>query len=88
LYPDLAVEVLSKSNTEKEMKRKLREYFEAGTRLVWLVDPKARTVRVYTSPRKFKLLTEDQTLDGGEVLPGFELSLRKLFARAGRWKGY
>jgi Uma2 family endonuclease len=88
LYPDLAVEVLSQSNTEKEMKRKLREYFQAGTQLVWLVDPKARTVRVYTSPRKSKLITEDQTLDGGDVLPGFQLPLRKLFARAGRWKGH
>jgi Uma2 family endonuclease len=86
LYPDLAVEVLSESNTEEEMKRKLREYFKAGTTLAWLVDPKTRTVRVYTAPRKFRLLTEDQTLDGGEVLPGFRLPLRKLFDRAGRRK--
>ena len=87
LYPNLAVEVLSQSNTEKEMRRKLREYFAAGTQLVWLVDPKARTVRVYTSPRKSKLVREDQTLDGGDVLPGFQLPLRKLFVRAGRRKG-
>jgi Uma2 family endonuclease len=88
VHPDLAVEVLSKSNTKKEMERKLREYFEAGTQLVWVVDPKARTVRVCTNPRKSKLITEDQTLDGGDVLPGFRLPLRKLFARAGRLKGH
>ncbi len=84
VHPDLAVEVLSRSNTKKEMKRKLSEYFEAGTQLVWLVDPKAHTVRVYTSPRKSKLITEDQTLDGDNLLPGFQLSLRKLFDRASR----
>jgi Uma2 family endonuclease len=87
LYPDLAVEVLSEKNTEEEMGRKLREYFKAGTKLAWLVDPKNRAVRVYTSPRKFKLMTEEETLDGGDVLPGFHLPLRKLFARAGRRKG-
>ncbi len=87
LVPDLAVEVLSESNTKKEMDRKLREYFKAGTRLVWYVDPNARSGRVYTSPRKSRLVTEDQTLNGGDVLPGFALPLRKLFARAGRRQG-
>ncbi len=87
LYPDLAIEVLSESNTKEEMARKLRDYFKAGTRLVWYVDPEARTVRVYTSPRKYRLVTEDQILDGGEVLPGFKLPLKKVFARAGAWEG-
>jgi Uma2 family endonuclease len=81
---DLAVEVVSKGNTKAEMGRKLREYFEAGTRLVWFLHPKNRTARVYTSPRRFTRLTEDQTLDGGDVLPGFTLSLRELFERAFR----
>ncbi len=49
---DLAVEVISQGNTNAEMERKLREYFDAGTRLVWFVYPKTRTVHVYTSPRK------------------------------------
>jgi Uma2 family endonuclease len=81
---DLAVEVISKGNTKAEMERKLREYFEAGTRLVWFLYPKNRTARVYTSPGQFTRLTEDQTLDGGNVLPGFTLSLRELFERAFR----
>ncbi len=81
LAPDLAVEVLSKSNTKAEMARKLGEYFQAGVRLVWLVDPKTRTVRVHTAVDQSVLLEGNQTLDGGEVLPGFSLSLNEIFAR-------
>ncbi|HEX8200960.1 MAG TPA: Uma2 family endonuclease [Isosphaeraceae bacterium] len=81
---DLAVEIISKGNTKSEMERKLREYFEAGTRLVWFLYPKNRTARVYTSPRQFTRLAEDQSLDGGDVLPGFSVSLRELFERAFR----
>jgi Uma2 family endonuclease len=80
LVPDLAVEVLSQSNTAREMDRKRREYFEAGVRLVWCVDIRTRTVAVYTSPEKPRIFTDLQTLDGGDVLPGFELPLEPLFA--------
>jgi Uma2 family endonuclease len=79
LAPDLVVEVLSKGNTKAEMARKLREYFGVGVRLVWLVDPRKRTVRVYTAVDKSVLLSERQVLDGGAVLPGFELRLDELF---------
>ena len=82
LVPDLAVEVISEANMKKEMERKLREYFTAGVRLVWLIYPKTRTVEVYTSATECRRVRHDQTLDGGDVLPGFELPLRKLFARA------
>ena len=84
VVPDLVVEVLSKSNTRKEMERKLDEYFEAGVRLVWYVDPKARTVRVYTVRDDFRTLTTDDQLDGGDVLPGFRLAIAEWFARAER----
>ncbi len=84
LTPDLAVEVLSPSNTAAEMDQKIQEYFGTGGRLVWIVDPRARTVRVYTSPRRSTLLTENDTLDGRKVLPGFSLPIRKWFARASR----
>jgi Uma2 family endonuclease len=80
LAPDLAVEILSKGNTRREMDRKLRDYFAAGTRLVWFVDPRKRTVRVYTEPDKPTVLSEGEILDGGAVLPGFTLELRALFA--------
>jgi Uma2 family endonuclease len=86
LHPDLAVEILSPGNTKGEMARKLKEYFLAGTRLVWYVDPDARSVTVYTSPDEFKTLTEGDTLNGGEVLPGFSVPLKQLFVRVPRVK--
>jgi Uma2 family endonuclease len=81
LAPDLAVEVLSPSNTKREMDLKVREYFLAGVRLVWLVGPSKRAVRVYTAPDQSARLTEGQALDGGDVLPGLRLPLREVFAR-------
>jgi len=80
LVPDLAVEVLSESNTEAEMDRKRREYFDAGVRLLWVVDPGPRTVAVYTAADQFRVLLQDDTLDGDPVLPGLTLPLRPLFA--------
>ncbi len=79
LVPDLAVEIISKSNTTKEMERKLAEYFGAGARLVWYVYPDTRTVRRFTAPDKVVELGENQTLEGGDVLPGFQLPLSLLF---------
>jgi len=80
LAPDLAIEVLSEGNTAREIARKVVEYFTSGCRLVWLVDPRTRTVAVYTSPGHVTVLREKQTLTGGDVLPGFKLRLRDLFA--------
>ena len=79
LAPDLVVEVLSKGNTKKEMRLKLREYFRVGVLLVWYVDPRTRTVEVFTGIDQSVTLDEAQTLDGGDVLPGFRLALRELF---------
>jgi Uma2 family endonuclease len=79
VIPDLAVEVLSPGNTKKEMERKLKDYFQAGVRLVWLVQPKTQTAEVYTSPTKKRKIGKDQALDGGDVLPGFSLPLPQLF---------
>jgi Uma2 family endonuclease len=78
LAPDLAVEVLSKSNTKREIDRKLREYFAAGTRLAGVIDPEKRIANVYTSARRSKRTTENQALDGGSVLPGFVLPLQEV----------
>jgi Uma2 family endonuclease len=80
LVPDLAVEVLSDSNTPREMAQKLREYFAAGVRLVWYVDPVLQEIHVYTAPDQHEILTTDHTLHGGEVLSGFTLPVRQLFA--------
>jgi Uma2 family endonuclease len=81
LAPDLAVEVLSAGNTPKEMTRKLREYFDAGVRQVWLVDDEAKTIEVYTSPTKSRTYSGKQIVKGGKVLPGFELSVETFFNR-------
>jgi len=86
--PDLAVEVLSKGNTKKELARKRREYFACGASLVWEVNPRAQTVDVYTSPTEFKRLGVSDTLDGGTVLPGFTLTVAKLFAIPGPPAGW
>jgi Uma2 family endonuclease len=84
LVPDLAIEVLSAGNTSREMQIKLRDYFRAGVRLVWFIDPAKRSATAFTARNKKSSIGPDGTLDGGVVLPGFQLSLRALFARAGR----
>jgi Uma2 family endonuclease len=80
LAPDLAVEVLSPSNTKQEMNEKLSDYFSHGARLVWYVDPETRTIDVFTGLGLPRTLSESDTLDGGEMLAGFQLSIRELFA--------
>jgi Uma2 family endonuclease len=80
LVPDLAVEVISRSNTTKEMNDKLKEYFEKGVRLVWYVRPRTRVVDVYTGPDRFTRLSASMRLDGGDVLPGFSVQVGDLFA--------
>lgn len=85
LGSDLAVEVLSESNTRAEMERKRGEYFAAGGRLVWIVDPDDRTVEVYRPGQPVrKLAAADDALDGEDVLPGFTLKLGYLFAEFDR----
>ena len=81
LVPDLAVEVQSGGNTADETARKLGEYFRAGVRLVWLVEPTDRTVIVHTSA---VVRTESETLDGGDVLPSLSIPLRALFGELDR----
>jgi Uma2 family endonuclease len=84
IVPDLAIEVLSVGNTEGEMSRKLREYFRAGVPLVWIIDPKTESATVYSSLTRAKQVSPDGTLDGGKVLPGFQVSLKDLFAKLRR----
>jgi Uma2 family endonuclease len=79
LAPRLAIEVLSDSNTPREMKRKLKDYFFAEVRFVWFVDPKSRSVEVFTAPDESTRFGEKDTLDGGAVLPGFTLPVATLF---------
>jgi Uma2 family endonuclease len=77
--PDLAVEVLSEGNTKAEMNLKRTHYFDSGVRLVWLIDLKTRTALVFTGVDRVTVLNLEQSLDGGDVLPGFKLPLRDVF---------
>lgn len=79
LYPDLAIEVLSESNTRAEMSRKLHDYFRAGTRLVWYLAPDRLEMYVYRSVTERTVVTLEQTLDGGDVLPGLAVPMQHLF---------
>ncbi len=81
LVPNLAVEVLSVSNTRREMEGKRRDYFQGGAQLVWEIYPQTRTARVYSSLDQFQEIGAEGALDGGVVLPGFALPLSQLFAR-------
>jgi len=73
--PDLAIEVISKGNTPAEMKRKLKEYFSAGVRLVWFVYPRKQAALQFTSPRAKVEIGRDGALSGGKVLPGLSIPL-------------
>ena len=66
------------------MARKRADYFAAGVRLLWLVDPDQRTVQIWEGADSSKTLSSAETLDGGAVLPGFKLPLRELFAELDR----
>jgi Uma2 family endonuclease len=80
LAPDLAVEIVSPSNILSEIQDKVFDYLDAGTRLVWVVEPRGRTVTVYRSREEIGILTPSQEIDGGEVLPGFRVEVSELFA--------
>jgi Uma2 family endonuclease len=76
--PDLAVEVLSPTDRFDEVMRKVREYLDAGTRLVWVFDPDERTAGVFRPDGSYTKVGEDGTLDGENLLPGFELPLHDI----------
>lgn len=77
--PNLAVEVLSPSNTVAEMHLKMEEYFGAGCRVMWVVDPLRRSVIIYRPGASPTILAENDTLTEEEVLPGFSLPVREIF---------
>ena len=79
LAPDLAVEVVSPWDRDRQLNQKITEYFAAGTRLVWVVCPDTRTVYVYRSRDAVRALGEDDRLDGEDVVPGFACPVRRCF---------
>ena len=79
--PDLAVEVKSPTDTYAEMERKGQRWLEFGCRLVWVAYPERRTIAVHRPGLPPVTLGEDDTLDGGELLPGFSVPVRRIFGR-------
>jgi Uma2 family endonuclease len=77
--PDLAVEILSPSNTVEEIHTKIVEYFENGTRLVWVIHPDEKYVLVYHAPEPDRLLRSQDQLEGEEIVPGFSVAVSELF---------
>ena len=78
--PDLAVEVVSPNDTMKYVDEKVKAWLDAGTIMVWVVNPKWRNVTVYRSANDIKTLTEDEHLDGQEVVPDFRCQVSEIFA--------
>jgi Uma2 family endonuclease len=79
LAPDLAVEILSPSSTASEVQEKVLDYLGAGSRMVWVVDPRRRTITIYRSPREIRILSAGEELMGDDVLPGFAVGVDEVF---------
>ncbi|MGZ3386037.1 MAG: Uma2 family endonuclease, partial [Isosphaeraceae bacterium] len=79
MVPDLAIEVISESNSAYEVLEKVNEYFAAGVSRVWVVYPDQAQVYLYASPTQIQVLKIGQELDGGDLLPGFHLPVAALF---------
>jgi Uma2 family endonuclease len=79
VVPDLAVEVISPTNSATDVMKKIEDYFRTGTRLVWVIYPDQRKIYVYESPTIVRILQIGDDLDGGAVLPGFRMPLASLF---------
>ena len=80
MVPDLAVEVVSPGDSAREVREKVADWMRAGVRLLWAIDPATRSVTVYRSTDDFSVLSEDDTLDGGQVIPGFSAAINDLFS--------
>ncbi|NJO14393.1 MAG: Uma2 family endonuclease [Thioploca sp.] len=77
--PELIVEVMSPDDTWSEVHEKLEEYFAVGAQLIWVVDPRRQKLHIYRSLTDLEILTVQDTLTGGEVLPGFQVPVAELF---------
>ncbi|HWE94698.1 MAG TPA: Uma2 family endonuclease [Tepidisphaeraceae bacterium] len=77
--PDLAVKVVSPSDTLEDVEEKVDDYLAAGTRMVWIVNPRRRTITVHRPGSNPVVLREADTLDGQDVLPGFHCGVHEAF---------
>ncbi|MBA2595366.1 MAG: Uma2 family endonuclease [Chloroflexia bacterium] len=79
LAPDLAIEVLSPSDKMVDALSKVTMYLQAGVRIVWLIDPETMSITVFRPDAALAVLKEGDTLDGGDVLPGFSVPVAEIF---------
>lgn len=79
LAPDLAVEVVSPSDRPHALGEKVRIYLSAGVQMVWVVEPRPRTVVIHAQSQPPRVLSGEDDLDGGNVLPGFQLPVAEIF---------
>ncbi|MEK7729545.1 MAG: Uma2 family endonuclease [candidate division KSB1 bacterium] len=82
--PDLAIEVLAPKQSRTKLGKKIEEYFQNGTQLVWVVNEKLKTVTVYTAPDEFLTLSEKDALKGAPVLPSFVCPIKEIFKKRSR----
>lgn len=79
IAPDLAVEIVLQTDDSKDVLKKIGDYFAAGVKRVWIVEPNRKTISVYTSPTQVQILTENDELICEEILPNFRLKLTEIF---------
>jgi Uma2 family endonuclease len=77
--PDFVVEVVSPGDAASQIRRKVNQFLQAGTRLIWVVYPDERFIDVYRPGSDIRTVNLDDTIDGGDVLPGFTVSMREIF---------
>jgi Uma2 family endonuclease len=78
--PDLAVEVVSPSDTVEELEEKIADYLNAGCQMVWVIHPKTKTITIHRPGAQPMVLRENDFLDGHDILPGFRCSVAEIFA--------
>jgi Uma2 family endonuclease len=81
VVPALAIEVLSESNTAKEIERKIGELFALGVLVIWIIDPATKTAKVYSSTTTWKPVSTKGKLTAEKALPGYRLALSQLFPK-------
>lgn len=84
VVPDIAIEILSPGNTEREIERKRLEFFSSGTEQVWIVRPRTQTIDVWTNASQMTVLRIGDSLNGDPVLPGFQIPVQEVFEAARR----
>ncbi len=84
VVPDLAVEIVSPTNTANGIVEKMEEYFQVGVRQVWVIYDRQFKFYVYDSPKTLRIFGLGDELDGGDVLPGIRFSIQEVFDRAGK----